>query len=88
MTAPSRLVLPADPDAPLPPLFAPLIEVGGGRYTAGIHISAEEARAVGDALADIHPSVSMHGVVELLPAGVAAQLAVAYDAMEQMDGAA
>ncbi|AEH08756.1 hypothetical protein FsymDg_1271 [Candidatus Protofrankia datiscae] len=87
MGAAGRLTLPAcaEPGAPLPPLFAPVIEVGGSRYTAGLHTSPEEARVAGEALADVHPSVSMHGVVELLTAAVAAELASAHDVLEQMD---
>ncbi|SBW21070.1 hypothetical protein FDG2_1885 [Candidatus Protofrankia californiensis] len=88
MSTPGGLVLPTNPDVPFPSLFAPVVEVGGGRYTAGLHPSAEGAQAAGDALADIHPSLVMRGVVELLPAWVVAQLASAYDELQQLGGAA
>ncbi len=88
MSIQGGLLLPTDPDGWFPPLFAPVVEVGGSRYTAGLHASEAQAQAAGDALADRHPSVVMHGVIELLPAGVVTELASAYDAMKQLDGAA
>ncbi|WP_239341138.1 hypothetical protein [Frankia sp. CiP3] len=56
-----------------------------GRYTAGLHTSVEDTQAEGDAPADMHPSVSMRGIVERLPAAVAAKCASAYDVLEQIE---
>ncbi|WP_131744611.1 hypothetical protein [Frankia sp. Cppng1_Ct_nod] len=72
MSTSGGLVLPTDPDVPFPPVFAPVVEVGGGRYTAGLHASEPAAQAAGDALADRHPSLIMQGVIELLPASASA----------------
>ncbi len=74
-----RLVIPRT--GPVPPLFAPVVEVGDAVYAVGLHPTEQAARDVGEALQAAHPSLVLREVVELVKVGLVDALAGAYDEM-------
>jgi hypothetical protein len=65
-------------------MFVAVLEVGGDTFAAGLFPTARDARAAGDALADAHVDVQLRGVHELIPIGLAGELAAVFDELHHL----